>query len=270
MEVADELSVFILALIQGLTEFLPISSSAHLIVLPRWFGWEDQGLAIDVATHFGTLGAVLIYFRSRLADLTVASFQFVRTGVPSENSRYAYYLVLATIPIVIVGWLSKSVVETHFRSVALIGTTTLLFGLLLFVADRVGQRKKQDSGLTPWYALLIGMGQILALIPGTSRAGITITCALFLGFTRTVAARFSFLLAIPTIGAATVITFADLIGTTAPVNWLAVAMASITSFVTAYLCIGFFLKLVEKLGMVPFVVYRVVLGSGLLLWVWLT
>lgn len=269
MEFADELSVLFLAFVQGLTEFLPISSSAHLIVLPRWLGWVDQGLAVDVATHFGTLGAVIIYFRRRLVDLSVASFQFCRSGLPSENSRYALYLVLATVPIVIVGWFSKGTVETHFRSVTLVGTTTLLFGLLLFLVDRTGKRTKQDSGLTVWHALVIGASQVLALVPGTSRSGITITCALFLGFTRTVAARFSFLLAIPTILAATVFTLTDLVGTTPSINWKAIAIATITSFVTAYLCIEFFLKLVEKIGMTPFVIYRVILGGGILLSVWL-
>lgn len=264
----DDLSVYFLALVQGVTEFLPISSSAHLIILPRWFGWEDQGLAVDVATHFGTLGAVLIYFRRRLAALSAASLQCVRTWTPSNDSRYAVYLVLATVPIVIAGWLSKTLVETHFRSVALIGTTTLLFGLLLLIADRLGKRAKQDSSLSAWYAVLIGMAQVLALVPGTSRSGITITCALFLGFTRTAAARFSFLLAIPTIGAAAVLTLADLIGAAEPINWMSIALASISSFVAAYLCIEFFLKLIEKIGMVPFVVYRVLLGIGLLAGVW--
>ena len=269
MEIVDELSIFFLALIQGLTEFLPISSSAHLVILPRWFGWKDQGLAVDVAMHFGTLGAVLIYFRTRLIDLTVATIQFVRTREPSEDSRYTLYLALATIPIVIIGWASMDFVESQLRSVALIGTTTLIFGLLLFVADRAGQRTKQDSEMNAWFAVLIGLSQVLALIPGTSRSGITITCALFLGFTRTTAARFSFLLAIPTIGAASVLTVTNLWGTSAPVDWLSIAIASVVSFVTAYLCIEFFLKLVEKIGMVPFVVYRVLLASGLFIWVWL-
>ena len=253
---------------QGATEFLPISSSAHLIVPHRLFGWEDQGLAFDVATHFGTLGAVLIYFRKRLVDLSVASFQFVRTFETSVHSRYAFYLLLATLPIVIVGWLSKNLVATYFRSIVLIGCTTLCFGLILLVADRAGKRTKQDTGLTAWYAVLIGLAQVLALVPGTSRSGITITCALFLGFTRTVAARFSFLLAIPTIGAASVLMMFDLISTGETMNWTPLAIACITSFIAAYVCIDFFLKLVEKIGMVPFVVYRTILGGGLLLWVW--
>lgn len=268
VQAIDELSIFILALVQGLTEFLPVSSSAHSIVLPRWLGWEDQGLDFDVATHFGTLGAVLIYFRKRLVALSVASFQFVRTFEPSEDSRYALNLVLATLPIVIIGWLSKDLVETHFRSIAVIGSATLVFGLILLVADRIGQRMKQESDLTVWFALLIGVAQVLALIPGTSRSGITITCALFLGFTRTTAARFSFLLAIPTIGAASILTLVDLVSATEPVNWVALAIACITSFVAAYLCIDFFLKLVEKIGMVPFVAYRVLLGGGILVWLW--
>lgn len=268
VQASDELSVFFLALVQGLTEFLPVSSSAHSIILPRWLGWEDQGLDFDVATHFGTLCAVLVYFRKRLVDLSVASFQYVRTFESSEDSRYAVYLVLATLPIVIVGWLSKGLVETHFRSIVIIGSATLLFGLLLLVADRVGQRTKKETGLTVWSALLIGLAQVLALLPGTSRSGVTITCALFLGFTRTTAARFSFLLAIPTIGAASVLTLVDLVRATEPVNWVALAIACITSFVAAYLCIDFFLKLVEKIGMVPFVVYRVLLGGGILVWIW--
>ena len=176
--------------------------------------------------------------------------------------------MLATLPIVIVGWLSKELVETRFRSIVLIGFATLFFGLLLLVADRIGQRKKQDTDLTAWLATLIGLTQILALIPGTSRSGITITCALLLGFTRTAAARFSFLLAIPTIGAASVLTLVELMRANEPINWVALTIASGTSFIVAYLCIEFFLKLVEKIGMVPFVVYRALLGGGLLIWVW--
>lgn len=268
MEITDSLSVIFLAAVQGITEFLPVSSYAHQIILPRWFGWEDQGLNADVATHFGSLGAVLIYFRKRLVDLSVASLQYLRTRTTTDSSRYAYYLFIATVPIVIVGWLSRSLVATQFRSVTLIGTTTLLFGLLLLFADRVGQHTKQDSSLTATYAILIGLAQVLALIPGTSRSGITITCALCLGFTRTAAARFSFLLAIPTIVAATALTLTDLISTSEPVEWFPIAIATVTSFVAAYLCIEFFLKLVEKIGMVPFVIYRVLLGGGLLVWVW--
>lgn len=268
MEISDELVALILAFVQGLTEFLPISSSAHTIVLPKWLGQEDHGLVVDVATHFGSLGAVLIYFRKRLFDLSVASFQFVRTRVATENSRYAYYLIVATAPIVVVGWFSQTVVESYFRTASLIGITTVLFGLLLWLADRAGQRNKPENGLTVWYAFIIGMSQVLALIPGTSRSGITITCALFLGFTRTAAARFSFLLAIPTILAASVLTFANLLGTTNSVNWFVLVVASGTAFITAYLCIEFFLRLVEKIGMIPFVVYRVILGVGILFWVW--
>ena len=268
MQASDELSAFILALVQGVTEFLPVSSSGHSIVLQNWFGWEDQGLVLDVATHFGTLGAVLIYFRRRLIELSTATIQYARTRTPSENSRYAYYLLLATLPIIPVGWLIKSVAAIEFRSVVLVASTTLFFGLLLLAADRFGQRTKQDANFTVWTAILIGMAQVLALIPGTSRSGITITCALFLGFARTAAARFSFLLAIPAIGAASVLTLSDLISVQEPVNWVALMIASITSFVAAYLCIDFFLKLVEKIGMVPFVVYRVLLGGGLLVWIW--
>lgn len=210
---------------------------------------------------------MLIYFRKRLVELSVASFQYLRTLEPSDNSRYTSYLLLATLPIIVVGWLCKDLVATHFRSVALIGSATLVFGVLLLLADRMGQRTKQDTELTAWIAMLIGIGQVLALVPGTSRSGITITCALVLGFTRTAAARFSFLLAIPTIGAASILTLIDLIGANEPVNWVALAIATTTSFIAAYLCIEFFLKLVEKIGMLPFVVYRVLLGGGLLLWV---
>ena len=268
LQTSDELSAFVLALVQGITEFLPVSSSGHSIVLQNWFGWEDQGLALDVATHFGTLCAVLIYFRRRLLELSTATIQYARTRTPSENSRYVYYLLLATLPIIPVGWLIKSVVATEFRSVVLVASTTLFFGVLLSVADRFGQRTKQDANLTAWIAVLIGVAQVLALIPGTSRSGITISCALFLGFARTAAARFSFLLAIPVIGAASVLTLSDLISAQEPVNWIALAIAGSTSFIAAYLCIDFFLKLVEKIGMIPFVVYRILLGGGLLLWVW--
>ncbi len=190
---------FVLALIQGLTEFLPISSSAHLILPSAILGWEDQGLAFDVAVHVGTLAAVVIYFRKEVITLFAALFASIFKGERSKEAKLAWMIVIATIPACIFGLVMKDVIEVYLRSAYVIATTTIIFGLLLWWVDK-NASLLDDEYQAGWKkALFIGIAQALAMIPGTSRSGATITAALYLGFTREAAARFSFLMSIPII-----------------------------------------------------------------------
>lgn len=253
------LQVVFLALIQGLTEFLPISSSAHLILPSALLDWPDQGLAFDVAVHVGTLLAVVIYFRRDLVVLTASWLRHCFRRQPSPESALAWNLIVATVPVCVAGLLLDDLIEQHLRSVLVIAVTTIAFGLLLGLADRGGSRKKSMPALGVGSALWIGCAQVLALIPGTSRSGITMTAALALGFDRVTAARFSFLLAVPVILLSGGYKSIELLGM-ADVPWIAIGLATLVAAVTAYLCIGLFLRFVNRIGMMPFVWYRLALG----------
>ena len=255
------LHIITLALVQGITEFLPISSSAHLILVAEFGGWGDQGLAFDVAVHLGTLSAVCLYFRRDLGGYLSSGFSFVAGRGADAQFQELMKVSMATIPVLIGGLLFKDQVEGDWRSITTIAWATIGFGLLLAVADRF-RGEKMDIG---WLqAGLIGLAQTLALIPGTSRSGITITAALLLGLSRTSAARFSFLLSIPTIAGAAILTTADLISEPEPARWLDLCIGAGLSGLSAYLCISAFISLVERTGMLPYVIYRLLLGAGLL------
>ncbi len=258
----DSLQIFLLALIQGLTEFLPISSSAHLILMPHVLGYDDQGLAFDVAVHLGSLSAVIIYFRR---ELTTMSRDWVRSlGRPESataNSRMAWFILIATLPILIIGGAFKTLVATDLRSDTVIAAATVLFGLLLWWYDRKGKQTRDEYGIAWRDALVIGLFQCLAIIPGTSRSGITITAGLMLGLTRKAASRFSFLLAVPTIILSGGMVTLSLIQSPDPVNWNDLFIGVLYSFCAAYLCIHYFLKMIERIGMLPFVIYRLILGA---------
>lgn len=255
----DLFQIIILALIQGLTEFLPISSSAHLILPSHLLGWEDQGLAFDVAVHVGTLVAVVAYFRKDVQALTVGWFTQFGPAGQTQDSRLAWFIILATIPAGLAGLAFGDLIENHLRASEVIATTSIVFGLLLWWADAKGTTNKELQELTVKLVLLIGIAQAFALIPGTSRSGITITMALFLGFTRTDAARFSFLISIPIIFLSGAHQGVGLIGAEA-VDWVAVTLGAVVSCVSAYVCIHFFLSFISKLSMLPFVIYRILLG----------
>lgn len=259
----DLFQVVFLALIQGITEFLPISSSAHLILPSQIFGWHDQGLAFDVAVHVGTLSAVVIYFRQDLRNILVAWFKQFGPQGQSHESRLAWYIGLATIPVCLAGLLLDHFIETYLRSIAVIAAASIIFGLVLWWADVRGRQNLTLNNLTLNAAMLIGIAQAVALIPGTSRSGITMTMALLLGFTRTDAARFSFLLSIPVIIIGGVYEGIGLLGST-DVDWPGMAIGVLVSAVSAYLCIHFFLEFISKLSMLPFVIYRILLGFVLL------
>ena len=232
----------ILALVQGLTEFLPISSDAHLILLPRLLEWADQGLAFDVALHLGTLSAVIIYFRHELTQMTRDWIQSLVTRRHTPDSRLAWGVLLGTIPVGLCGLMFKDIVETTLRTPLVIAIATIVFGLLLWWADRHGNRRRDEYSITFKDILVIGIAQAIALIPGTSRSGITITAGLMLGLTRPGAARFSFLLSIPVIILAGLLETVDLIRSgTASVEWPAIGSVLLCGFQ------GFFLKIREFL-----------------------
>ena len=258
------LQIVVLAVIQGLTEFLPVSSSAHLILGGRVFGWPDQGLVFDVATHLGTLLAVLVYFRRELAEMVRASLTPPRTDQDRQHRALAVYLGVASIPALAAGAVAHDLVEATLRDVRVIAWATIGFGVLLWLADAYGKTHRRLGQMTLGSALLIGLAQALALIPGTSRSGITITMGRFLGFSPEAAARFSFLLSIPVIAAAGGYGALRVATGDAPIDWLQFALAMGLAALAGWLCIAAFLALLRRVGLLPFVVYRLVLGLALL------
>lgn len=264
----DMMQAVILALIQGVTEFLPISSSAHLILPSQLLGWPDQGLAFDVAVHFGSLLAVVVYFRDDLRRMIAAWLKSVSGSVsPQEkdDARLLWMVAVATLPAAIAGLLLGDLVEEHLRSTLVIAMATIVFGLLLGLAEYRSRRQQEVIQLGWTIALIIGCSQALALIPGTSRSGVTITTAVLLGLSRTAAARFSFLLSIPIIAAAGGLELTKLISTRPVFSANELLAGLLVSAASAYLCIGLFLRLLEKIGFMPFVWYRLGLGAVLLL-----
>lgn len=264
----DIIHLLLLALVQGLTEFLPISSSAHLILLPYLGGWQDQGLAFDVAAHLGTLIAVVGYFRRELISMSVDWLHSFRGGGVTANSRLMWAVLIGTVPAGLAGILIHDIAATAFRSPLLIAATTIGFGALLWFADSRRTRMRTEYSLSWLEVFYIGAAQALALVPGTSRSGITMTAGLLLGLSREGAARFSFLLAIPLILCAVAMEIFKLLQAPIDAHWGSLTLTVVLSCVSAYLCIFFFLKLLERIGMLPFVIYRFLLGA-LLLWLYL-
>lgn len=264
----DLAHILALALLQGLTEFLPISSSAHLILLPRLMDWQDQGLAFDVAVHLGTLTAVVSYFRRDVVPIASESLRSIATRRLTPNARLGWAIVLGTLPVGIAGLLLQGALETTLRAPLVIAFTTIFFGLVLWWADvRHGANTAhhRDEHAITWRDVwIIGMAQAMALIPGTSRSGATITAGLLVGLSREAAARFSFLLAIPVIVLAGGMQTLELIKQPAPVNWGTLALGFSLSALSAYLVIHFFLKLISRMSLLPFVIYRLALGAFLI------
>ena len=256
----DIAHIVILAIVQGLTEFLPISSSAHLILVPLILQWPDQGLVFDIAVHLGSLLAVLIYFRGDVVAMAIAWGKNVSGGASSEVSRLAGWVRLGTIPAVIAGLIFKDIIATELRSPWVIAIATILFALLLWVADLNKPKIRNENQLKWSDVLTIGCFQALALIPGTSRSGITMTAGLLLGLTRQAAARFSFLLSIPIILASASLQILELLQTSQSIDWPALLLSVVLSALSAGICIHLFLGLIEKIGMLPFVIYRMLRG----------
>ena len=258
------LQIVVLALIQGVSEFLPVSSSAHLVLVSHFSDWVDQGLAFDAAVHVGTLVAVMIYFRSDLIRLLSAA---TGRGHAAEKTLLLA-LLIATLPALLVGAVASGWIELWLRSPLLIAATTILFGLLLGLADSFGQKRKTVESIGPKSALWIGLSQVLALVPGTSRSGVTITAGLALGLTREAAARFSFLLSIPIIAAAGGWGFVSGLRDGGRFELMQFLLGATVSSVFAWLTIAVFMAWLRRFGMMPFVVYRLILGVFLLVWFW--
>lgn len=256
--------IIVLALVQGITEFLPISSSGHLILVPALSGWQDQGLVTDVMVHVGSLFAILAYFWRDVWQLFLGGIDMLRLKW-TPRARLALFILAATIPAVIVGLaLKKSGLTDAMRNMELIGWTAIIYGALLLAADRLGAQLKSMEQMTFAPAMIIGLAQALALIPGTSRSGITMTAARFMGFTRPEAARFSFLLGIPAIAGAGLLTALDASSSGEAISNDALLAAALT-FVSALAAIAFLMAIVKRFSFLPFVLYRFALGGFLLM-----
>jgi len=257
------IQLFVLAIVQGITEFLPISSSAHLVLVPYLTGWDDQGLLIDVAVHVGTLLAVIIYFWRDVVDMILGAIGWL-TGRKRKGSRLALMVIIASIPLMVAGAILHRLGPDLFRSVELIAWTTIGFGLLLGFADRMCPSTARLNQTTLGAGLFIGLAQCLALLPGTSRSGITMTAGRVLGLERSEAARFSLLMSIPAIlGAGTLAGF-DL--TTAGDATLTIdaLIAGGLAFLTALVAVSAMMAWLRRASFAPFVIYRVCLGVFLL------
>jgi len=262
------LHIAILASVQGITEFLPISSSGHLALVPIITGWHDQGLEIDIAVHIGTLGAVVCYFWRDSWSAFSGLFQLFGSR-SSADSQLAANLIIATIPIIGAGAAVIYLDMTDlWRSPEIIGWSMLGFGILLFVADRFGTTVRRVEHMQVGAALAIGIAQVAALIPGTSRSGVTITAARLLGFERGESARFSMLLSIPTIIAAGSISLYGIMTTTAGTLNSDAIIAAACALVAALIAITLLMAWLQSQSFTLFVVYRITLGAGLLYWVY--
>lgn len=264
------LQLFILAFIQGVTEFLPVSSSAHLILLPKIINWADQGLIIDVSLHMGTLLAVMTYFWQDTAQLFIGLKDlclFKKTAA----SHLTLKIMIATLPVVIVGFLVKSLVSGSMRSLELIGATSIIFGVFLLIADKRAAKLPPDAyknivQMPLKHALVIGIFQVLALVPGVSRSGITMSALLLLAYSRVEAAKFSLLLSMPTIAAAFFLLSFDIIKNGDDFLALQALFSVLAVFIFAYFTILLLMRFLKKYSFTPFVIYRILLGC-LILWI---
>ena len=258
------LQTIVLAIVQGLTEFLPISSSGHLVLVPAIFGWTDQGLIFDVAVHLGSLAAVCVYFRKDLAGLVAGGVRLLAGSGESPESRMALYIMIGTIPAAITGLLFAGWIEANLRNPVVIVFTLSGYGVLMALADRLGRQQRIFATARLKDAIIIGIAQALALVPGTSRSGVTISAAMMLGFQRQDAARFSFLLSAPVIMLAAAFESSMLFVEGTQFAWAQLAIGVSISAVVAYLSIDFFMRFVNVIGLLPFAIYRLVLAGVVL------
>lgn len=262
----DPIHAIVLAIVQGLSEFLPISSSGHLILVPSLLGWPDQGLAFDVAVHIGTLAAVIGYFRVQLLQMARAWVGSIAGRGLTPDGRLAWCVILGTIPVGMAGLAFGDFIEQMLRNPLFVAGTLAGFGILMWLADWLGAQRRDEYTVGWRDALLIGCSQALALMPGTSRSGVTMTMARAIGLTRVSAARFSFLLAVPGIAMAGGWEFLQLL--TGPGNgadWPMMGLGAAVSAVTGYLCIHVLLKVIGRVGLLPFALYRLVLAALIVL-----
>jgi undecaprenyl-diphosphatase len=268
----NSLHAAVLGALQGFTEILPISSSAHLILVPWLFHWPESGLTFDVALHLGTFLALCLYFRRDILELALGFIAgFSRRDMPSPAVRLPFYIIAGTIPAALVGKFLEGPIEEVFRkSPALIAVFLIAFGLILSFSDMIGAKRLKMDRISLWHAMLIGLAQCLALVPGVSRSGITITAALFLGFKREDAARFSFLLSLPVVAGAALLKLVALARHGMPAGELETLLIGIAvSAVAGYVSIAFLLKFVQNHSLSPFVLYRLLAGAGVLLYIYL-
>lgn len=255
------LQLVVLAIVQGLTEFLPVSSSGHLILVPSIFGWTDQGLAFDVAVHFGSLIAVCIFFRHDLVALLRGAAAILTGNINADETRMVWYLSLGTIPVAVAGLFFAGWIAANLRDPLIVVVTLSGYGILMAFADRFAPSERNITDVRIRDALVIGFAQALALIPGTSRSGVTITTGRILGIARQDAARYSFLLSVPAILLATMYEAVILVTGDTPVAWDNLALAALISAIVAYISIEFFMRVVSAIGLLPFAIYRLVLAG---------
>ena len=255
-----ELQYFLIGIIQGVTEFLPISSSGHLVLFAQLTNWEDQGLFTDIAVHFGTLFAVIIYLRKDIYYFFTNIFQF-----KIFEDQIILKIILATLPAIILGYFIYDYVSLYFRSIQLIALSSIIFAIILFIADKVKIESKSWNKITYLEALIVGLFQVLAFIPGASRAGVTITGARLLGYDRLNAARFSMILSIPIILASMTLSFINIFNEEyVVVNFYQSFSAALVAFITALLSIIFLMRFIKKANFNIFIIYRIILGIILL------
>lgn len=259
--------LLVIAIIQGVTEFLPISSSGHLILLPGLTGLADQGQVIDVAVHVGTLFAVILYFWRDVSAAAAGSLRLMRGKVDTPGARLAWLLILATIPVILFGLALKLTgLDDQLRSVAVIGWTMLIFGLVLYWADQKGPEVKEATDWNLKDAVIMGLWQAVALIPGTSRSGITITAARHLGYKREDGAKIAMLMSIPTIAASGILLGAEVIAEADAQAARDAGIAALFAFLSALLALSLMMRLLRSVSFTPYVIYRVILGVFLLWW----
>jgi undecaprenyl-diphosphatase len=262
------LEAIVLGIVQGLTEFLPISSTGHLRIVPAFAGWEDPGAAFTAVTQLGTMAAVLLYFRDDLTRIALAWLRSLRDRPARRelNARLGWYIVLGTIPIGIFGVVFKDQIESGARDLYLIGTTLIVLGLVLLLAEKVGRRERSIEQIRTKDGFVIGFAQALALIPGVSRSGATITAGLFMGLDRTAAARFSFLLSVPAVVLSGLLELGSILSGEEGEHTSAVTLviATLLAFASGYAAIAWMLRFLTTHSTVVFVVYRVVLGTVVL------
>ena len=258
----DLIQIVVLSIVQGVTEFLPISSSAHLILTSKFFGWQDQGILFDIYVHGGSLLAIIYAFKKEVSILIQRAFS-------PYKQNLLLCLIIATFPVALAGFLGEDFIKENFRSLEFLILTTFLFAIFLFIADKYGKKTNSIESIGLKDSFIVGMFQIFALMPGVSRSAITMIGALILSYSREDAARFSFLLSIPTLSAVLLGSSIDAIQSEETVDWSILIFGGLISFVTSLLCINLFLSFIQKIGFTPFVLYRIILSIILvgILWI---
>ncbi len=255
------MQIVILAIVQGLTEFLPISSSGHLVLTTFLFEWVDQGLIFDVAVHFGSLIAVCLFFRKDFISLFFGSLRLLNGNIDTPESKMSLFIIIGTIPTAVLGLAISSWIESNFRDPVVIIFTLSGYGILMALVDHFCKSERNIESIGFKDALIVGCAQALSLVPGTSRSGITITAARLLGFKRVDAAKFSFLLSAPIILIAVSYKFLQILVSGTSVSWSQLIIGALIAFIVAYFSIGVFMKIVSRFGLKPFAIYRLLLAS---------